>query len=720
MVAGLLSLLACYLCWLAISAGLLSLLLFVSGEAMDYPETKPKPVTDEYHGIPVQDSYRWLENPDDPAVKEWTRAQNRTTRTVLDAIPVRQQLFDRLKALYTATSSDYYDLRRLGGKLFAMKLQPPKQQSLLVTLASADDLGSEAVLLDPNELDPSGDTAIDFYAPSLDGRLAAICLSQGGSEDGSVYIYDAASGKPLPDLIPRVNYPTAGGSVAWNADGSGFYYTRYPRGDERPPEDMNFYQQVYFHQLGSPSEEDQYVIGEQFPRIAEIELHASQDGRYLLANVKNGDGGEVAHYVMSPDSEWTQVTRFEDQIQEAVIGPDEHLYMLSRRDAPRGSILRIPLHQPSLDKAQVVVPEREGAISHFEPAENLLYVVEMDGGPTQLFVFDHHGKEMPPVPVEPISSIWQIVPLGDDRVLYRSGSFITPPAWFEYDPRSGQSRRTSLFVTSPASFEDCEVVREFAISRDGTRVPVNLILPKGARRNGDNPLLLTGYGGYGISLTPYFNIRRRVWLDEGGIIAVANLRGGGEYGEEWHKGGNLTNKQNVFDDFIACARHLIERGYTSREKLCIEGGSNGGLLMGAAFTQQPELFRAVITHVGLYDMLRVELDPNGAFNVTEFGTVTVPQHFEALYDYSPYHRVQDGVRYPAVLLTTGENDGRVNPMQSRKMAARLQAATGSGHPVLLRTSSAGHGIGTALGERIAEDSDVFAFLFDQIGAGGNP
>jgi prolyl oligopeptidase len=343
----------------------------------------------------------------------------------------------------------------------------------------------------------------------------------------------------------------------------------------------------------------------------------------------------------------------------------------------------------------------------------------MDGGPAQLFVFDHQGIEMPPVPVDPVSSIWQIVPLGGDRILYRSGNFLTPPAWYHYDPASEESRRTAMFVTSPASFEDCQVVREFAVSRDGTRVPVNIILPKGAQLDGQNSLLLTGYGGYGISLTPNFNIRRRVWLDQGGIIAVANLRGGGEYGEAWHKAGNLTNKQNVFDDFIACARHLIERGYTCSEKLCIEGGSNGGLLMGAAFTQRPELFRAVVSHVGLYDMLRVELDPNGAFNVTEFGTVTVPQHFEALYDYSPYHRVQDGVRYPAVLLTTGEHDGRVNPMQSRKMAARLQAASGSERPVLLRTSSAGHGLGTALDERIAEDADVFAFLYDQIGVGGN-
>jgi prolyl oligopeptidase len=259
------------------------------------------------------------------------------------------------------------------------------------------------------------------------------------------------------------------------------------------------------------------------------------------------------------------------------------------------------------------------------------------------------------------------------------------------------------------------VLREFATSRDGTRVPVNIIRRKGAVLDGRNPVLLNGYGGYGISLSPSFNIRRRVWLDRGGIVVIANLRGGGEYGEAWHKAGNLTNKQNVFDDFAACARHLVERGYTQPGRLAIEGGSNGGLLMGAALTQNPDLFRAVVAHVGIFDMLRVELDPNGAFNVTEFGTVQDPHHFEALYDYSPFHHVVDGTPYPAVLLVTGENDGRVNPMQSRKMAARLQAATASDRPVLLRTSaSSGHGLGTALKERIAQDADVFAFLFDQL------
>lgn len=390
--------------------------------------------------------------------------------------------------------------------------------------------------------------------------------------------------------------------------------------------------------------------------------------------------------------------------------------MLSRQDAPRGKIIRLPLDHLLLADAETVVPQRPGAINLFQPTATRLYIVEMDGGPSRLFIYDHQGNALGEAPAEPVSAIYQMVGLDGDEIFFRSGSFLTPPAWYHYHPESHTSTRTALAVTFPADYSDLEVVREFATSRDGTRVPVNIIRKKGLALDGKNPILLTGYGGYGICLQPIFNIRNRVWFDAGGVYVVANLRGGGEYGEAWHRAGNLMNKQNVFDDFIACAEHLIQRGYTSPEKLCVAGGSNGGLLMGAALTQRPDLFRAVISAVGIYDMLRVELDPNGAFNITEFGTVTNPQHFEAMYDYSPYHRVVDGTPYPAILFTTGENDGRVNPAQSRKMTARVQAAISSGLPVLLRTSAnTGHGHGTSLEQQIQEETDQFTFLMTQTG-----
>jgi len=303
-------------------------------------------------------------------------------------------------------------------------------------------------------------------------------------------------------------------------------------------------------------------------------------------------------------------------------------------------------------------------------------------------------------------------------VLFNTSTYLDPPAWYHFDAVSHKAARTALFETSSVNFDDAEVFRDFAISKDGTRVPVNIIRRKGTKLDGANPTLLYGYGGYGISEQPFFlGSFARMWLDQGGVYVDANLRGGAEYGEEWHSAGNLTHKQNVFDDFLACAQYLIDQKYASPAHLAILGGSNGGLLMGAAFTQRPDLFRAVVSEVGIYDMLRVELDPNGAFNVTEFGTVKDPDQFKALYAYSPYHHVKDGTPYPAIYMPTGENDHRVNPMQSRKMIARLQAANTSDHPILLRTSSnAGHGsIGASLDEQLEQDADVFSFLFDQLG-----
>ena len=689
-----------------------------SGTRAPFPPTPKRPVIDEYHGVKVIDDYRWLENFDDPAVRSWNDEQNRYTRATLDSITARESIYHRLKELYTTTSADYFALQYRGGTLFAIKSQPPKEQPYLVTLQSADDPRSEHVILDPNQLDPNGTTTIDFYVPSLDRRFVAVSLSEQGSEEGTLHVYDVATGKELGDVIPRVNYPTAGGSLAWNADATGFYYTRYPRGAERPPEDLNFYQQVYFHRLGTPTREDTYVIGREFPRIAEIVLETSHDGRYLLATVANGDGGEYAHYLLNPAGEWTQLTQFSDQITRAEFGVDERLYLLSRRDAPRGKVLHMPLATPGLSQAQTVVEEGDAAIHTFTPAATRLYVVEFLGGPSQIQVYNLAVGERAPLPIKPVSSVGQVLRLQGDEVLFRTSSFIEPPAWYRFDPIEEEPVRTALFVTSPTDFGDAEVVREFATSKDGVQIPLNIIRRKGAKRDGSHATILYGYGGYGITLSPIFYVRRRVWLDQGGVYVIANLRGGGEYGEEWHKAGNLTRKQNVFDDFAACAKYLIETGYTRPDQLAIEGGSNGGLLMGAALTQNPDLFRAVVSYVGIYDMLRVELDPNGAFNVTEFGTVKDAEQFKALYAYSPYHRVVDGAAYPAVLFVTGENDGRVNPANSRKMTARLQAATCSNLLVLLRTSSsAGHGIGTGLNERIAEDADVFAFLFDQLGVG---
>jgi prolyl oligopeptidase len=690
------------------------------------PDTPKHPVTDEYQGAKIVDDYRWLENWDDATVKQWSAAENARTREYLDHLPARPAIRARVAQLIAASSASYYDLQFRAGMLFAIKDQPPQQQPMLVVMRSADDPASARVIFDPNAASAKGSLAMDFYVPSFGGKYVAAALSENGSEDASAHLFEVATGKELSDVVPRVNFATAGGSIAWKADTSGFYYTRYPQGNERPPEDANFYQQVYFHKLGTDPKQDSYVLGKDFPRIAEIQLHTSDDGRWLLAAVGNGDGGQFAHYLMDSDGKWTQITHFDDAVVSVKFGTDQALYVLSRKDAPRGQILRLPLAQLDLAQAKVVVPQSSGSgpdesvrasIENFVPTWGPLYVVDIMGGPSRVRVFDNQGKALPAPPLPPVSAVYGGVSVGGGDVLVYTSTYLDPPAWYRIEATTGQAARTALFETSPIKFGDAEVVRDFATSKDGTRVPINIIRLKGTKLDGTHPALLSGYGGYGISTKPFFEgLFARLWLDQGGVLVETNLRGGAEYGEEWHTAGNLTHKQNVFDDFLGCAQYLIDQKYTLPAHLAIIGGSNGGLLMGAAFTQRPDLFRAVVSFVGIYDMLRVELDPNGAFNVTEFGTVKDPGQFKALYDYSPYHHVKDGTAYPAILMPTGENDHRVNPMQSRKMIARLQAADSSGHPILLRTSSsAGHGIGTALDERIDEDADLFSFLFDQLG-----
>src|SRR6266508_158267 len=693
-----------------------TLALSVLSAAEPSAETPKKPVSTKYQGVTVDDPYQWLEKDDEPDVKGWSDTQNQRTRQYLDQLPDRSAIEKQLTEWYAKTSPSYSSLVSRPGLLFVMKFQPPKQQPLLVTLTSADDLKSEKVVLDPNVLDAKGTTAIDWFVPSLDGKHVALSLSKGGSEDGTLHFYETATGKALPDTIAHVQYPTAGGSAAWNADGTGIFYTRFPRKGERPDADLNFYQQIYFHKLGTPDTKDTYSIGKDFPRIAEIAIAASRDGKYILATVANGDGGDFAHYLLGPDGSWKQITQFSDQIKLARLGRDNALYLLSRANAPRGKILRLPLDVPELKNAAEIVASGEAVIEQIVPSKEALYVGDLLGGPSQIRRFDLNGKNETTISTPQISAVQELLALEDGSLLFRDVSYTDPAAWFHCLNAKTEPVKTALQSTSPVSFADIEVRREFATSKDGTKIPLNVLSRKGMKRDGNNPTLLYAYGGYGISMSPSVDFTRRLWFDRGGVYVVANIRGGGEFGEEWHKAGNLTKKQNVFDDFAAAAEYLIKEKYTRPEKLAIQGGSNGGLLMGAMITQHPDLMRAVVSQVGIYDMLRVELAPNGAFNVTEFGTVKNPEQFKALYAYSPYHHVVDGTKYPSILMMTGANDGRVAPYHSRKMVARLDEVNKSENPILLRTSSsAGHGIGTALNERIKQLADVYAFLFAQLG-----
>jgi prolyl oligopeptidase len=362
-----------------------------------------------------------------------------------------------------------------------------------------------------------------------------------------------------------------------------------------------------------------------------------------------------------------------------------------------------------------VVPEGALPAERVIATRSRLYVTYRAGGPSTVHIYAFDGKRLGEI-APPVSEVNVTTRLADDDVLVRTMSHVEPPTVWRYEARRSRLVRTQLIGRPDVDYADAVVTREFARSKDGTEVPLTIVSRKGAPRDGDQPLLLYGYGGYGVSMAPWYSSLLRFWLDWGGTYAVANVRGGGEFGEPWHLAGNLTKKQNVFDDFAACAQLLIDRKYTRAGRLAIQGGSNGGLLMGAMLTQHPEMVRAVVSQVGMYDALRWETQPNGEFNVTEFGSVKDPEQFRALNAYSPYLNVRDGVAYPAVLLTAGDNDGRVAPYESRKMAARLQAASGAVRPVLLRTdAAAGHGIGTALSAQIAEEADVHAFLVHELG-----
>ncbi len=655
----------------------------VSPKLEPAPEAKKQPVKDSYYGVTVQDDYRWLEDLKSPEVKAWAEKQTQRAEKFLAALPGRSAIADEVRKLISVQPISYGDVQLVAGKIFALKFDPKKQQPSLVVLDAADRPESERAICDPNLIDSAGATAIDWFVPSPDGKLVAVSLSKSGSEDGDLYFFSVADGKQSPEVLKHV--------------------------------------QVYFHRLGTNESEDAYSIGKEFPKIAEVQLESIPDSDLIVATVANGDGGDFEHFVFSADKTWKQLTRFEDKIKKGRLAAGGFFYAISLADAPRGKIVKFDLSSANGAEPAVVVPQGDGVVEDLTLTSERLLVHTLIGGPSGLQVYGLNGGEPTTAPIAPVSSVIEVATTteGSSPVLVETQSYTETPRWLQLDLPSNQFTPTALSSPAPVSFSDIEVTRDFAVSNDGTKVPLNILRKKGTPLDGNNPTILYGYGGYGINEVPRVRVGLRAWFDRGGVYVDTNLRGGGEFGEEWHQAGNLTRKQNVFDDFAACADYLIQHKYTSTPKLGMLGGSNGGLLMGAMITQQPTLMKAGVSEVGIYDSLRSELEPNGLFNTTEFGTVKDPEQFKALFAYSPYHHIKEGQKYPAILLTAGLHDGRVAAHNSFKFAARLQAEAAPGNPILLRVSSFGHGIGSSLDEKITDFTNLLSFFAYELGATEN-
>jgi prolyl oligopeptidase len=682
------------------------------------PHAEKRPVAEVLHGVEVVDDYRWLENASDPQVKAWVAAHSEYAAAKLNQLPATSAILKRLIQIDEASEVTHVPVR-VGKQWYAYRLDPKKSAPVIVKPTSLESVASAPVLLDANALDPSGLTSIDLWRPSFDGQKLAVSLSRKGSELGTAYVFDA-SGERLPDEIPHVNGGTAGGALAWLPDSSGFFYTRYPREGERPAADLDFYQELWLHKLGTPVAQDTMVLSsKELPKIAEIKLGSSEDGAWLVVQVNNGDGGEIAWWVRSPAGKLFKVADYKDGVKQAQVGADGALYLLSIKDAPLGQILRAPLTTPTLAKASVVVREGRGPVQSFVVTRSKIFVTRLVGGPSEASVYglDGTGEQALPTSAQStVSGLLATDPMGDE-ILFTQQSYVEPRSAWRWTPGAQQPPRRidALSQHSPVDFSAYEVERVSATSKDGTKVPMMLVHKKGLKRNGKHPTLLTAYGGYGSNNTPYFSPFLIVWLERGGVFATASIRGGGEFGEAWHQNGMLTRKQNVFDDFIACAEWLVTNKVTAPKKLAVQGASNGGLLMGAVLTQRPELFGAVVSQVGIYDMLRFETEQNGVFNTTEFGSVKDPAQFQALHAYSPYHNVKDGAPYPPILLVTGENDPRVSPMHSRKFAARLEAA-GAKQVLLLTNADAGHSVPNR-DQRLRQRALITAFLLSSTGDG---
>lgn len=664
-----------------------------------YPETRREPVREVLHGRELIDPYRWLEESDSPESVAWMEAQNRLTRTALDGYPARPAIHKRLEELLSIGSLSTPSPRK--NRIFYFRRHGTQNHSVLFL---RDDDGPERTVIDPNTWSADGTSSLDWYYSSKDGRLIAYGRSEGGDEKSTLYLLEVDTGRLLEDQIPD----TRAASLAWEPDHSGFFYSRYPPGE-------SYGRRIYYHRLGQPWQDDPLIYGQDRAPEDWPSVSLSPDGRWLVVSISVGWTRTDVYLYDRNNERWTTLVEGVEAIFGASV-VDGVLHVNTNFEAPRYRLMTAPVESPEREHWRELIPEAEGVLEWVGRTGPQLIALYATNAVSQLKRFSLKGEPLGELELPAIGSVTGVGREWDGHeVYYGFSSFTFPPRIYRYDLDTGTTTLWGL-VEADISPEDYLVEQEWYESRDGTRVPMFLVYRRDLVRDGQNPTLLNGYGGFNVAMSPDFYRTNFLWLEAGGVFAMANLRGGSEFGETWHQAGMLANKQNVFDDFVAAAEHLIARGFTHPTRLAISGGSNGGLLVGAALTQRPDLFQAVVCSVPLLDMLRYHHFRLARLWIPEYGSADDPEQFEWLHAYSPYHRVQDKVEYPAVLLTTGVEDSRVDPLHARKMAARLQQASSSSRPVLLRVEMrAGHGAGKPLSKILEESTDKFTFLFWQLG-----